>query len=85
MRPDSDYAAYVCIRNPREAEDCKEKLLARPFDSKSAPALWGRAVTFILFLPLNQFALITGAYVENVFAVESCRVGKYGFRPIEML
>ena len=58
----------------------KAKLLAQPYGGRRAQSNWGRVDTFIQFLSLNIFDLVTGSFVDRVLPLGIDWGGaKYGF------
>ena len=77
--------AHICLVNPANKRMYKARVLVQPFGSRRAPANWGRVVTFIQFVAEKLLSTSTGAFVGDVFCLESHRLDMSGFWAFKQL
>ena len=77
--------SHICLANPTNERVYKARILAQPFGSRRAPSNWGRVVTVLQFVSGEALHVSTGAFVDDVFCVESCRLAVSGFWAFKQL
>ena len=85
LNKDPEEASHICFSNPTNNRPYKARVLAQPFGSRRGPANWGRVVTFLQFSAGELLRVTTGAFVDDVFCVESHRLAMSGFRAFKQL
>ena len=85
INKESEEAAHICFINPTNNRPYKARVLVQPFGSRRAPANWGRVVTFLQFVAGEILRVTTGAFVDDVFCVESHRIAMSGFWAFKQL
>ena len=81
----SKEVAHICFINPTDKRPYKARALVQPFGSRRAPANWGIVVTFLQFVASELLQVATGAFVDDVFCVESHRLAMSGFWAFKQL